>query len=80
MQHPFSCLNDSWEKQVNAKGPVGLLIQSVLRTGAKLTKDFTICKPKEQEVSLTGVPCQYLKELVTELGRRASAEAGRSLK
>ena len=65
---------------MKAKGPIGLLTQSVLRTGAKLTKDFTICKPKEQEVSLTGVPFQYLKELVTELGRRARTEAGRSLK
>ena len=80
LQHPSSGLNDSWKKQVKAKGPIGLLIQSVLRTGAKLTKDFTICKPIEQEVSLTGVRFQYLKELVTELGRGARTEAGRSLK
>ena len=80
LQHPSNGLNDSWKKQVKAKGPIGLLIQSVLRTGAKLTKDFTICKTKEQGVSLTSVPFQYLKELVTDVGRRAKTEAGRSLK
>ena len=63
------------EKQVKAKGPIGLLIQSVLRIGATLTKDFTICKPKEQEISLTSVPFQYLEELVTDVGRRARTEA-----
>ena len=80
MQHPSSGINDSWKKQVKAQGPIGLLIQSVLRTGSKLVKDFTICKPKEQGVSLSCVPFQYLKELVIEIGRRARTEAGRSLK
>ena len=51
-----------------------------MRTGAKLTKDFTICKPKEQEISLTSVLFQYLKELGTDVGRRARTEAGCSLK
>ena len=80
LQHPSSGINDSWTKQVKAKWPIGLLIQSALRTGSKLAKDFTICKPKEQGVNLPCVPFQYLKELVTEIGRRARTEAGRSLK
>ena len=64
LQHPSSGTNDTWKKPVGAKGPVGLLIRSVFRTGAKSPKDFTICKPKEQGVSLPSVPFQYLKELV----------------
>ena len=80
MQHPSSGTNDSWKKQIKAKGPIGLLIQSIFRTGAKVTKDFIICKPKEQAVSIPSVPFQYLKELVTGIGRRARTEAGRGMK
>ena len=43
-QHPSRGTGDTWKRQVDAKGPIGLLIQSVYRIGAKLTKDFTICK------------------------------------
>ena len=45
IQHPTRGTNDTWKKQVGATGPIGLIIQSVLRTGAKASKDFVICKP-----------------------------------
>ena len=80
IQHPSSGTNDTWKKQVCAKGPIGLLIQSVLRTGAKITKDFIICKPKEQDINIPKVPFQYIKDLVGGAGRRARTEADRSLK
>ena len=56
------------------------MIQSVFRAGAKITKDFTICKAMEQDVSIPEVPFQYLKDLVGGLGRRARTEADRGLK
>ena len=79
-QHPSRGTGDTWKRQVDAKGPIGLLIQSMLRTVAKLTKDFTICKDMEQDVSITEVPFQYLKDLVGGLGRRARTETDRGLK
>ena len=45
-----------------------------------MTKDFIICKPKEQQVSLINVPFQYLKDLVLGIGRRARTESGRGPK
>ena len=80
MQHPSRGTSDSWKKQVDAKGPIGLLIQSVLRAGAKITNDFTIRKPMEQDISIPEVPFQYLKDLVGGIGRRARTEADRGLK
>ena len=77
MQHPASDTNDAWKKQIGAKGPIGLLIQSVFRAGAKLTKDFVICKPREQGISIPNVPYQYIKDLVGGLGRRARTQADR---
>ena len=65
---------------MGVKGPLGLLAQSLLRVGAKLSRDFTICEPKEQGVSLPNVHFQYRKDLVTGIGRRARTEADRSMK
>ena len=61
MKHPASGTNDAWKKQIGAKGPIGFLIQSVFRAGATLSRDFDICKPKEQRISLPDVPYQYIK-------------------
>ena len=80
MKHPASGTNDAWKKQIGAKGPIGFLIQSVFRAGAKLSKDFDICKPKEQRISLPDVPYQYIKDLVGAMGRRARTQADRSTK
>ena len=80
LQHPSRGTNDTWKRQVDAKGPIGLMIQSVLRAGAEISKDFVICKPKEQDVNIPKVPYQYIKGLVGRFGRRARTEADRGLK
>ena len=77
MLHQSSDTSDTWKHQMKAKGPIGFLLQSIFRAGAKMTKDFIICKPKEQTVSLINVPFQYLKDLVIGIGRRAMTQAGR---
>ena len=80
VQHPTRGTNESWKRKVGAVGPVGLMIESILRTGSKISDDFVIHQPREQDVDILNVPFQYLTDLINCIGQRARTIADRSMK
>ncbi len=63
--HPSKGGSDAWKKDVQSYGPVGLLIQSVMRCGATIDDNFCIRQRHEQQVDIVNVPYQYLGMLVS---------------
>ena len=57
------------KKQIGAMGPVGLLIEAVIRTGGNINGELVVFHPGEVESDLRHPPFQHLKELVIEMGR-----------
>ena len=66
-QHPSRGTNDGWKQQIKAHGPIGLLIGSAIRCGAKINHLFIMLQPKEQDIDLINIPCQFLGNMISEL-------------
>ena len=80
VQHPTRGTNEGWKKKVGAVGPIGLMIESILRTGSKISDDFIIHQPKEQNIDILNVPFQFLTDLINGIGQRARTIADRRTK
>lgn len=80
MPHPSKASSAGWKKAIPAKEPVGLLIQSVRRTGLTIDKQNLVWQCKEQPVDLAHVPYQYLAKLVVQIGVRARNAAAKNTK
>ena len=70
--HPSSSHSITFRSNINAKGPVGLLLQSICRMGAAIDDHLAIKQYKEQPISIVHTPYQYLPLLVTTASKRAS--------
>ena len=62
--HPSKASSVEWKRAIPAKGPIGLLVQSIRRTGLKIDNHSVVWQCKEQPVDLVHVPYQYLAKLV----------------
>ena len=63
-----------------AKGPIGLLVQSVARCGCQLDDNFRILQKKETQVDLINTPHQFVGPLVSQVYVRARTIAARGTK
>ena len=61
--------SEDWDKDLDAVGPVGLLIESVLWCGMVIDKNLNVWQKQEEPVSILDTPYQNLK---TQLHMQAS--------
>ena len=64
-----------WDADINAQGPVGLLVESILWHGMAIDDDFNIWQKGEPPIDLFNVPYQNLKLLIMEAAARARTRA-----
>ena len=78
--HPSRGDRRPWIDRTDAKGPNGLLIQSLNCIGAELTEKLKIVTEREQEVDVINVPFQALEPEITmraiNARARRTAQAG----
>ena len=73
--HPSRKPSGSWRQCISPKGPVGLFIQSVLRSGMQVSEDLVLWQHKEQPLDLLQTPYQYLGKLVMQSAVRSRSAA-----
>ena len=78
--HPSSGHAVAFEPDVQARGPIGLLMQSLIRIGAAIDNELNLTQWKEQGISLIHTPFQFLPTLVTVAAKRGSQRAAAGLK
>jgi len=78
--HPSSGQAGAFETNVDAKGPIGLLLQSIIRIGASIDNELNITQWKEQGISIIHTPYQFLPTLITAAAKRGSQRAAAGLK
>lgn len=78
--HPTSGQAAAFEPNIQAKGPIGLLLQSIIRIGGAIDNELNITQWKEQALSLIHTPFQFLRILVTAAAKRGSQRAAQGLK
>jgi len=78
--HPTSGRAATFAPNVQAKGPIGLLLQSIIRIGGAIENELNLTQCKEQAVSLIHTPFQFLPSLVTAAAKRGSQRAAMGLK
>ena len=66
MQH-----KDAPKVTTNPKGPMGLLLCSMLQIGAGLSSDLTIHQWHEAPIPIMATPWQHLRPIIDEVGCRA---------
>ena len=64
-----------WKSQVEANGPIGLLLQAVYMVGAKMDTNFRIHQQNETPLDIFATPYQYLGPLCTNIAIRAGTAA-----
>ena len=74
--HPSTAEHDpSWDEDICAMGPIGLLIESTVWHGMKIDSNFNLWQKNEQPISIMKTPYQSLKPLVTKAAARARNRA-----
>ena len=73
--HPSKNQSAKWKAVVLAKGPVGLLIQAVMRCGAQIDSEFKLWQRKEVPIDLLNVPFQHLSHHLLQMAARARTRA-----
>ena len=68
------------EKQISAKGPIGLLIEMVILCGARINDQFRIIQANEEDIDFMNTPFQDLGPLVEEVAQRGRMRADRRTK
>ena len=63
------------EERVKARGPVGLLIQSVFGMGSLLDKSFKIWSRDEPYLDILNTPFQHVASIFTEIATKARTAA-----
>ena len=57
------------DRDLEAKGPVGLLISAILWDGLKIDKDFKVWQDKKEPVAILETPYQRLQQLMQMAAR-----------
>ena len=66
-QHPARRQSATWKQVVRARGPVGLLVQEVVRIGGRPDMDLQIHMEREQTLSIVHTPYQYFARLTLRM-------------
>ena len=64
-----------WDANLEARGPVGLLISAILWHGLKIDKDFKVWQDKEEAVDILQTPYQSLQPQLMQMAARPRAKA-----
>lgn len=78
--HPSKRKNVESTKCVKPKGPVGLLVQAVRRSGTIFDKHFNMWQSKEEPVDVLEVAYQHLGRLLMDLVTRARTRFAKGTK
>ena len=73
--HPSKGSTAKWKNVVRARGPVGLLIQSVFSMGSLLDKSCKIWSRSEPFLDILNTPFQHVASIFTELATKARTAA-----
>ena len=73
--HPTKGRKDDLIEQVQANGPIGYLIASVIRMGMIVDSEFKIWQRNEPPIDVLHVPYHWITPLGTEAANRARARA-----
>ena len=72
--HPSVDCTEGWKADIDAKGPIGLLVHSIKRFGGRLNSKLEISQSKEHARRID-TPYQFLGELLVSASRRALTRA-----
>ena len=78
--HPTRGRKSEWKDCICPRGPLGMLIQSVRRMGAKIDDEFRIWQKGEPNIHLIDTPYQHLADLLMEAACRARTVAAKGTK
>ena len=67
--------SEDWDKELDAGGPVGLLIVSILWCGLVIDKDLNVWQKLEEPVNILQTPYQHLKAQLHMQATRARTSA-----
>ena len=74
--HPSTKEHDqNWDKELDAMGPIGLLIEAVLWHGMAIDKDLKIWQSNEPVIDILTMPMQNLKTIIQLAAARARSRA-----
>ena len=74
--HPSTKEHDvDWSNEIQPRGPVGLLIESLVWNGMAIDQDLRIRQKNEPDIDIMNVPYQSLKKLVLQAAARARTRA-----
>ena len=74
--HPSTKEHDvDWNKEIQPRGPVGLLIESLVWHGLAIDQDLRIRQKNEPAIDILNMPYQSLKKLVLQAAARARTRA-----
>ena len=77
--HPSSSHAIDPTPNIEARGPIGLLLQSIARIEESIDNELNITQWKEQGISIIRAPYKYLPILVTAAAKRGSQRAAAGL-
>ena len=64
-----------WDSQIQAQGPIGLFIESLLWHGMAVDRNFRIRQKNEPVIDVFKVPYQNLKHLIVQAAAKARTRA-----
>ncbi len=73
--HPSKSSTAEWGKVIRAKGPVGLLIQSIYAMGSMMDKSCKVWSRDEPYLDILNTPYQHVSSIFTELATKARTAA-----
>ena len=63
------------QHDVEACGPIGLIIRSIVRCGLKIDRRFNIWQDNEEPINILKTPYQHLQSLIAQAAARARTKA-----
>ena len=67
--------SEDWDKDIDAIGPIGLLIESIVWCGLVIDKDLNVWQKQEEPVNILSMPYQNLKAQLHMQAARARTNA-----
>ena len=67
--------DDQWDSEIDAYGPIGLMIQAIIWNGLVIDSQFRVWQPDEEPINILRMSYQHLKQHTNMMAARARSQA-----